>query len=67
MDAQAALDYVLGRTDVDAEKIVLFGQSIGGAVAFDLAARNQSKIHAVIVENTFRSLVLVRIDRSLSI
>ena len=57
MDAQAALDYVLGRADVDPDRVILFGQSIGGAVAFDLAARNQSKIHAVILENTFRSLV----------
>lgn len=56
LDAQAALDYVLSRADVCKEKIVLYGQSIGGAVAIDLAARNQSKIWAIVLENTFLSL-----------
>ncbi len=56
IDAQAALDYVLSREDVRKDRIILLGQSIGGAVAFDLAARNQSKIYAVILENTFLSL-----------
>lgn len=56
IDAQAALDYVLSRSDVDPTRIVLYGQSIGGAVAFDLAARNQSKVHAIVLENTFLSL-----------
>lgn len=57
IDAQAALDYVLGRPDVNHDKIILYGQSIGGAVVFDLAARNQSKIFAIMLENTFLSLV----------
>lgn len=56
IDAQAALDYVLSRSDVNPHRIILYGQSIGGAVAFDLAARNQSKIFAVMLENTFLSL-----------
>jgi fermentation-respiration switch protein FrsA (DUF1100 family) len=55
-DAQAALEYVLGRPDVRSDRVILYGQSIGGAVAFDLAARNQSKIFAIVVENTFLSL-----------
>lgn len=55
-DAQAALDYVLSRPDVRSDRIILYGQSIGGAVAFDLAARNQKKIFALVLENTFLSL-----------
>jgi len=63
LDAQAALDYVLARPDYvlarpDAcpTRIILYGQSIGGAVALDLGARNQSKVHAILLENTFLSL-----------
>lgn len=60
-DAQAALDYVLSdlRDEIDPDKIVIYGQSIGGAVSIDLTARNQSKVAALIVENTFRSLPLL--------
>ncbi|PIL27157.1 hypothetical protein GSI_10298 [Ganoderma sinense ZZ0214-1] len=36
--------------------IILYGQSIGGAVAIDLASRNQHAIRALILENTFLSL-----------
>lgn len=56
LDAQAALDYVLARPDINKNRIILYGQSIGGAVTFDLAARNQSKIYALMLENTFLSL-----------
>jgi fermentation-respiration switch protein FrsA (DUF1100 family) len=56
IDAQEALDYLNQHPDVDASKIVLYGQSIGGAVALDLASRNPEKILAVIVENTFVNL-----------
>lgn len=57
-DAQAALEYLLEERmeEIDINKIVLYGQSIGGAVTIDLAARNQSKIAGFIVENTFLSL-----------
>lgn len=57
-DAQAALEYLLEERveEIDAERIILYGQSIGGAVTIDLAARNQSKIAGFIVENTFLSL-----------
>ncbi|KAJ3161134.1 hypothetical protein HDU86_007756 [Geranomyces michiganensis] len=37
-------------------KIVVYGQSIGGAVAIHLAAQNQESIAALIVENTFLTL-----------
>ncbi|MCH8964027.1 MAG: alpha/beta fold hydrolase, partial [Planctomycetes bacterium] len=33
LDAHAAIDYVLAREDADPMRILLFGQSLGGAVA----------------------------------
>lgn len=62
-DAQAALDYVLSRKDVDGERIVLFGHSLGGAVAIDLASRNQAQIYALILNNTMSSVHQTVIDR----
>ena len=40
LDAEAALDYIFSRNDVDKNKIMLFGQSIGGAVAIDAGLFN---------------------------
>lgn len=37
-------------------KIVVYGQSIGGAVAINLAHENPAKIRTLIVENTFLSI-----------
>lgn len=37
-------------------KLFLYGQSIGGAVSIDLAARNPNRVDGLIVENTFLSL-----------
>jgi uncharacterized protein len=37
-DARAALDYVVSRSDIDRERIVYFGESLGTAVATTLAA-----------------------------
>ncbi|TFK31593.1 Alpha/Beta hydrolase protein [Crucibulum laeve] len=56
IDAQTALNYVLGESSLSQTPVILYGQSPGGAVAIDLASRNPSKIHALIVENTFTSL-----------
>ncbi|KAJ3043441.1 hypothetical protein HDV00_005139 [Rhizophlyctis rosea] len=56
IDAQAALDYITSHPELKNTKIVIYGQSIGGAVAVDLAARNEEQVHALIVENTFTTL-----------
>jgi len=58
-DAQAALDYLLADDELSQKPIILYGQSLGGAVAIDLASRNPSQINALIVENTFTSLPAV--------
>ncbi|XP_041987686.1 protein ABHD13 [Aricia agestis] len=58
VDAQAAFDYIMQRNDIDRTKVFLFGRSLGGAVAIDLASRlkYKNKIWAVVVENTFTSI-----------
>ena len=38
LDAQAALDLLMSRTDIDIDKIVVHGRSLGGAVASKLCS-----------------------------
>ncbi|KAL0071070.1 bem46 protein, variant [Marasmius tenuissimus] len=56
IDAQTALDYVTSEPRLAKTPIIIYGQSIGGAVAIDLASRNPDKIKALILENTFTSI-----------
>lgn len=58
IDAQVGLDYIRQRHDLRNTRIVLYGQSLGGAVSIGLAARNQKHgdIAGVILENTFTSI-----------
>ncbi|KAL4893296.1 Alpha/Beta hydrolase protein [Aspergillus ambiguus] len=58
IDAQTGLDYLRQRVETRNTKIVIYGQSIGGAVAINLVATNQDKgdIHGLILENTFLSI-----------
>jgi hypothetical protein len=52
-DASAALDYVCSRPDVDRRRIVLFGQSIGGAVAAVVAVERREQVRAVAIDSAF--------------
>lgn len=52
--AQAAWEYLLTEKKVDAENIIIFGRSLGGAVAVDLAAK--VKAGGIILESTFSSV-----------
>lgn len=54
LDALAAADYLKTRKDVDPEKIICYGESLGGAVAIDLATR--IKPAGLIVVDTFTSV-----------
>lgn len=58
LDARAALDYVLQQQDLNSDKIVVFGRSLGGAVAIDLVANSpkRSRVSALVAENTFTTL-----------
>ncbi|KAK6126775.1 hypothetical protein DH2020_039483 [Rehmannia glutinosa] len=56
-DAQAALDHLLQRTDIDTSRIVVFGRSLGGAVGAVLTKNNPDKVAGLILENTFTSIL----------
>jgi fermentation-respiration switch protein FrsA (DUF1100 family) len=53
-DARAALKYLAGRRDVDAGRIILFGESLGTGVAVDLAADDPPA--ALILRSPFTSM-----------
>lgn len=58
IDAQTALDYLTNRHETRNNQIVVYGQSLGGAVSIQLVAKNQAsgKISGLILENTFLSM-----------
>ncbi|XP_033100697.1 protein ABHD13-like [Anneissia japonica] len=58
VDAQAALDYLHTRSDIDHTKMFLMGRSLGGAVAIHLASKveNQDRIRGIVLENTFTNI-----------
>ncbi|RHZ49956.1 hypothetical protein Glove_508g83 [Diversispora epigaea] len=56
LDAQAALDYIKQDYLLRDTNLIIYGQSLGGAVAIDLVSRNESKVNALIIENTFLSI-----------
>lgn len=51
-DLDAALDYVVKRTEVDASRLLVFGHSMGGATAVTVAARRMG-IRGLVVSSTF--------------
>ena len=52
-DAEAAYDYLTGQRRIAFSKIVIYGASLGGAVAVDLAAKKQAA--GLIVDSSFSS------------
>ncbi|SMQ52298.1 unnamed protein product [Zymoseptoria tritici ST99CH_3D1] len=58
IDAQTGLDYIRNRDDLKSSNVVIYGQSLGGAVAIDLVTQNKGKgdIKGLILENTFLSI-----------
>ena len=53
-DAIAAWEYLTGERDIDPRNIIIFGRSLGGAVAAKLASRTEPL--ALIVESAFTSV-----------
>ncbi len=53
-DAQAAFSHLLSRSDIDTQRIAVFGRSLGGAVAVDLCSRVDCQ--RLILESTFTSM-----------
>ena len=58
IDAQAALDYIRQHKEMKDTNVIVYGQSLGGAVAVQLVARNQTAgdVIGLILENTFTSI-----------
>ncbi len=54
LDAEAAVAHALSRPDVDPERVVLFGRSLGCAVAAEMAL--QHDVYAVVLESPFTSI-----------
>ena len=52
-DAQAALDYILKQDEFKEGKNFIYGQSLGGHLALEVAKNNQNKIKGVIIEGAF--------------
>lgn len=53
LDTLAAFDYLLTRKDVAPDKIIVYGESLGGAAAVDLATRRP--VSGLILDSTFTS------------
>ncbi|KAI5358479.1 Putative serine aminopeptidase, S33, alpha/Beta hydrolase [Septoria linicola] len=58
IDAQTGLDYIRNREDLKGNKIIVYGQSLGGAVSIDLVTKNKGTgdIKGLMLENTFLSI-----------
>ncbi|XP_046833944.1 protein ABHD13 isoform X2 [Vespa crabro] len=58
MDARAGIDYLTSKTNINTDEIIVFGRSLGGAIAIDLATKeeNARRIWCLILENTFTSI-----------
>ena len=54
LDAEGALDYLASRADLEGSKTVLFGRSLGAAVAAEVAIRRPA--HALVLESGFTSI-----------
>jgi len=55
-DSMAAIHYVRHRSDVDPQRLLIFGQSLGGALALAAVAQGpKDGIRAVVVESAFAS------------
>jgi len=55
LDAEAAFDVLCQRSDLDSHRIILFGHSLGGAIAIELASRLGPRVCGLVVESTFTS------------
>jgi uncharacterized protein len=54
-DAQAAWNYVTRTRNIPADQVILYGESLGGAVALELAV-NHPNASGVILQSTFTSI-----------
>lgn len=57
-DSQAAWDYLIDIRGISAQQIVIYGESLGGAIGLDLAIR-KADAGGLILQSTFTSMVEV--------
>jgi len=57
-DAEAMLNALLKRDDIDKSRIIVYGQGIGGSLAIHLATQEKTKklFQAMVIENTFTNI-----------
>jgi len=56
-DADGAFEYLRARTDIDGGRMWVFGESLGGAVSLHFVKRYEKFVNALVLENTFTSLL----------
>ncbi|KAF2405149.1 BEM46 family protein-like protein [Trichodelitschia bisporula] len=58
VDAQTGFDYIRQSAELRDTKVVVYGQSLGGAVGISIVSRNQKEgaIGGIVLENTFTSI-----------
>jgi hypothetical protein len=54
-DAAAGLNHLRGRKDVDATRLIVVGQSLGGATALRLLARDSGGVRLAVIDSAFAS------------
>lgn len=54
-DATSSLDYLKALPEIDNDKIIVYGQSLGGHLSAVLAQQQESKIDALVIEGAFSS------------
>jgi len=54
-DANEGLDYLIKRGDIRYDKLLIYGQSLGGHLAGVVASQNKNKIDGVVIEGGFSS------------
>lgn len=63
-DCQSALYYIRSRSDVDPDKIAVFGQSLGGSLAITALARMPSPgVRTLIIDGSFSSYSSIARDK----
>jgi len=57
LDAEAAIDFLLERDDIDKQRIIVYGHSLGAAVAINLATgAYRSHLAGLIIEGAFTNI-----------
>ena len=63
-DSRAAIDYVRQRPDVDPNKLIVFGQSLGGTNAIAaVGSGDREGVRAMVIESTFSSYSAIASDK----